>query len=437
LIAKCCYNRLVLKIGYLVPEFPGQTHTFFWREIRALRALGVGVDLLATRRPPRAIISHAWAGEAMRQTFYLHPPDLRGAAAAAAEIARSAPDGWARCAAAIARAEGESATGRIRLAGLAVMGARLAARARERGFSHVHVHSSGDAAHVAMFAHLLSGLDYSITLHAPLAEYGVNHREKWRHARFGIVITRTLRAELVAALAGSLPETVEIAPMGVELDRFSRAAPYEPWSGAGPLRIFSCGRLNPAKGHSSAVVAVQLLRSRGIDARLAIGGEDEHGGTAYRRVLAAEIEAAKLGGAVELLGAISEDRVKRELEKAHVFCLASQHEPLGVAIMEAMAMSLPVVVTRAGGVPELVDDGHDGVFVPPDAPAAIADAIEVVARDPALARRLGENARRTIEKAFDSRRSAALLAALADGAARGDRVHHPRGAVNGVARTSG
>lgn len=346
----------------------------------------------------------------MANTVYLTPPNATDVVATIAELARTAPDGWARCAASIARTDDLDAAGRLRLAALAIVGSRLAAVARARGWTHVHAHSCAETADTALFASLLSGLPYSLTLHGPLADYGPNQREKWRHAEFAVVITRKLRREVVEALSGSLPAFVEVAPMGVELGTFSRKEPYEPWTGRGPLRIFSCGRLNPCKGHLDLIRAVGLLRKRGIDAHLAIAGEDEAGGSGYRRVLSDAIAATDHPGATALLGAVSEDRVRDELTRAHVFALASLSEPLGVAIMEAMAMSMPVVVTGAGGVPELVEGGVDGVLVPPERPAEMAAAIEAVARDPARARRLGEAARRKVQAEFDSGRSAEVLA---------------------------
>ncbi|NVJ27412.1 glycosyltransferase family 4 protein [Myxococcus sp. AM011] len=409
---RACYGKFVQKIGYLIPEFPGQTHIFFWRELQALPGKGVTPELVSTRPPPARIISHSWAREAMSRTEYLSPPGTLGVLKAAAEVARAMPTGWARCLASITRAEGLDAKGRAQLLAFAVMGGRLASLARERGWTHVHVHSCANAAHVAMFAHLLSGLTYSITLHGPLDDYGPNQKEKWRHAKFAFVITKKLLGEVNEELAGHLPPRIELAPMGVELSKFNRSVPYEAWKGEGPLRIFSCGRLNPCKGHADLIEAVGMLRAKGLDARLAIAGEDEAGGTTYRKVLEAKIAETKLGDAVTLLGAVGEDKVRGEIENSHIFALASLQEPLGVAIMEAMAMRAPVVVTGAGGVKELVDDGVDGLLVPPQEPRILAEKLEQVARNPKEAERLGEAGRRKVETQFSSERSADMLALM-------------------------
>ena len=60
-----------MQIGYLIPQFPSQTHIFFWRELLALKESGVEADLISTRRPPQGIVSHTWSQEAAQRTVYL------------------------------------------------------------------------------------------------------------------------------------------------------------------------------------------------------------------------------------------------------------------------------------------------------------------------------------------------------------------------------
>jgi colanic acid/amylovoran biosynthesis glycosyltransferase len=107
---------------------------------------------------------------------------------------------------------------------------------------------------------------------------------------------------------------------------------------------------------------------------------------------------------------VSEDTVNESLEKAQVFVLASWHQPLGVAIMEAMAMEMPVVVTGSGGVKELVDDGIDGLLVEPQAPEQLGDAIVQVLQNPELALSLSQKSRKKIMAKFSHDRSAETLA---------------------------
>ncbi len=233
---------------------------------------------------------------------------------------------------------------------------------------------------------------------------------KWRHASFGIVITRQLYKQVTEILSGSLPREILIAPMGVQTTKFARTELYSAWNGDGPFRIFSCGRLNPCKGHDDLIRALAYLRNSGIDARLEIAGADDSMGE-YLPVLDQLIGELGLRDSVVLLGAVSEDLVKGKLEVCHVFSLASLHEPLGVAIMEAMAMGLPVVVANSGGVAELVDDGVDGVLIKPRCPQELALSLKRIALDPNFAFNIGTAARRKIENSFTSDRSARVLAA--------------------------
>lgn len=398
-----------IKLGYFVPEFPGQTHIFFWREIERLESLGVEVRIVSTRTPPRKISSHRWSDEAKGRTSYLFAslnlPSVLDLVACALRFGSAA---WGRVLESIAASE-VGFKGKLHLAVTALFGCKLAVLAQKEGWTHLHVHSCANAANVALFARLVSGLPYSLTLHGPLSDYGPNQAEKWAHAAFGIVITQKLFGELREALGESVTEHLVIAPMGVNLSVFQRKIPYQVWDGQSPARLYAVGRLNVCKGHDHLIRAVGLLRDRGVPVLLQIAGEDESGGTGYHLELDALIRELKLDNEVKLLGAISEEAVRAGLESSHLFTLASLHEPLGVAIMEAMALEMPVVVTGAGGVKELVDDGKDGKLVQPADPEGLADAIEALLRDPERCRSLSAQSRIKIAEQFQDTRSAEVL----------------------------
>lgn len=398
-------------IAYLAPEFPGQTHVFLWREIRALAELGIHCELVSTRRPPQGIVSHSWALEAQVNTTYLAPLRMSSLAASLVEFLRAGPRAWWRCLKAVAQAQDVPLRQRPRLLALVVAGAALAALARRRGWRHVHVASCADAANVAMFARLLGGARYSLSLLGPTLEgYGPNQPQKWRHASFVLVMSRLLYRAATERLAGSLPALVRIAPVGVDLDEIRRHAPYQPWRRGELCRIYSCGRLNPVKGHLHLIEAVELLRQRGLDVQLQIAGEDELGGHGYRGQLERAIVERGLGARVELLGAVSEARHRQCMEQAHVFALASLNEGISVAIMEAMAMEMPVVVTDVGGNSELIESGVDAVMVPAGHGGAMADALASVLADPDWALRMARCSRRKVAEQFNHRISAGVLA---------------------------
>jgi len=317
------------------------------------------------------------------------------------ELLKAGPCGWWRAASAIARADGCSAKQKVRLLALVWLGASVARLARKKRWMHIHAHSCADSSNIALFAHLLSGLPYSMTLHGPLEQYGPNQRQKWRNASFVIVITENLLSEVREKLSDHLPQIVNVAPMGVDHQTFKRKKKYAPYAGNGPIKVFSCGRLHPAKGHEDLLRAVHCIRSLGWEAKLTIAGEGSD-----RKRLEGVIKELELQSAVYLMGAVSEETVIKQLEETHIFCLASHAEPLGVAIMEAMAMSVPVIVTNAGGVPSLVEDNVHGVLVEPRNSEAIAEALLHLAQDPKKCVALGCAGRSRIQERFSSGRSA-------------------------------
>jgi glycosyltransferase involved in cell wall biosynthesis len=231
---------------------------------------------------------------------------------------------------------------------------------------------------------------------------------KWGNAAFGIVVNHKLLADLRAALGAAAPVEIDVATMGVNVSIFHRSAPYRPWDGGGPFRIFSCGRLNPCKGHGDLIQAVSLLRDKVVDAHLEIAGADDSPGHSQPMLekLEKQIDVLNLKDRVVLLGTVSEQVVLEGLEKSHVFALASLNEPRSVAIMEAMAMGTPVVATRSGGTAETVDDGVDGILVEPLNPTDVAKGLELVARDGNLATRLASAGREKIVRSYQSDQNA-------------------------------
>ena len=396
-----------MRIAYLIPEFPGQTHIFFWRERAALKKFDVETDIVSTRRPPKAIMSHDWAAQAESETFYLTDIGWRDISKIVRESVSFGPRAW-RNALTVAL-EGCPPRQWMANIGFLFIAVRLVGFMRARKLTHVHSHSCANSALVALFANRLGGMSYSLTLHGDLADYGRQQNAKWRYAAFAITITKRLYKQVRQQLRNDAPTRIALAPMGVDPEAFKRKKAYEPWIGKGQLRLFSCGRLNYVKGHQDLIRAVSILEQSGMKIYLEIAGEDELGGEGFHNKLDALIKELGLKKNVVLLGAVTEKSVFEGLEAAHLFVLASHNEPLGVAIMEAMSCETPVIATNLGGVPELVDHGVDGYLVAPHDPNALAEAINHLAQDTLLAKQFSASGRRKVEQQFKSDRSAQVL----------------------------
>jgi glycosyltransferase involved in cell wall biosynthesis len=399
-----------MRIAYLLPEFPGQTHTFFWRERTALQRIGVATYLVSTRRPPKKVRSHDWAAEAERETFYLTDIRLSDLFQIPLGLIGFGPRAWFR--AMKAAVKGASFKDSIFNFAALLLAVRLISYMRANRLTHVHSHSCANAALVAMFANRLGNITYSLTLHADLRDYGRQQGLKWRYAAFAITITDRLRKQIHQELREDVPRKIGLAPMGVDPEIFKRAGHYVPWKGKGALRLFSCGRLNPSKGHQDLIGAVSLLRKSGMNVYLEIAGEEDSGCEGFHRELDTRIVNNQLTGIVVLLGAVSEHRVLEGLRAAHLFVFPSHSEPLGVAIMEAMSCETPVLATNSGGVPELVEHRSDGFLIPPKDPSAIAEAIKYLANNPTLTEQLAAAGRSKIVHRFNSNLSANMLSRM-------------------------
>lgn len=137
-----------------------------------------------------------------------------------------------------------------------------------------------------------------------------------------------------------------------------------------PGPILACvGRLSEEKGHADFIEALGLVAQHGHRVSAVLAGDGPE-----RPRLEARIAALGLKDSVFLPGYI--DRPQRVLEETDLMVLPSHTEGLPNAALEALAMDVPVLATRVGGTPEVIEDGVTGRLVPPHDPAAMATAIE-------------------------------------------------------------
>ncbi len=110
------------------------------------------------------------------------------------------------------------------------------------------------------------------------------------------------------------------------------------------------------------------------------------------------------------VGKVPPDDVPAYLERATVFAMPARLEPAGIAYSEAAAFGLPVVATTAGGIPDRVQHGRTGLLVPPEDPAALAGALEVLVEDEDMRRRFGQSGRAAALEQFQWPVVAGLMA---------------------------
>ena len=143
------------------------------------------------------------------------------------------------------------------------------------------------------------------------------------------------------------------------------------------------------------LIALKLLVDAGVDAELHIIGEGPE-----RQHITFTIHDLGLVDCVVLHGRQSPDEVRDQLRSADVFVLSSLSEGIANAVLEGMSCGLPVVTTDCGGMREAVTDGEEGFVIPVRDPQSMAAALEILAHDPDLRRRMGQAGRARVIKDF-------------------------------------
>lgn len=192
-------------------------------------------------------------------------------------------------------------------------------------------------------------------------------------------------ADALRPLLGGTP--VEPVDNAVAVAGFDRA----PLRGDPPTVVY-VGTLSRRKGLADLVTALELLQERGGPSYCleVVGGSHEVGEQEADELRTA---VSAVAGSACLLGSLDADQVRERLRRADVFVLPSHWEGQPIAILEAMATGLPVLVTAVGANPDVVRDGVDGLVVPPHDPTALAEALDRLLTDAPLRRRLGASAR--------------------------------------------
>lgn len=170
-------------------------------------------------------------------------------------------------------------------------------------------------------------------------------------------------------------------PFGVDLERFRRLE-----SGGHPAHIITVGPISLRKGHQYLVPAYRRVRR--FHSRLILLGKVDKAVVARLGIVDDDIEVA---------GTVSKAEVPTRLGRCGIFVLASVEEGLALAVPQAMASGLPVIITDATGGAEFVTSGAEGLVVPARSEDALAEALDLLLASPELARSMGEAGRRRMQ----------------------------------------
>ena len=395
-------NRVSLKIGYLLSEHPVLSHTFIDREIRELERRGHQIEIVAIRSPKGLSVLGGDGDMWVRRTFY---------------VLRS----WRRLFGAVFRISRQGANWKCMLStwlravqrrpfcvssyAYLIEAIIVVDWLREREVHHVHNHfgnAAGTVAAVAAASHLLQ---FSLSIHGPDIFYNVESDllpQKLRWASFVRCISWFSRSQLCMLSSSENWCKYDIVRCGVEPSVFSlRRSPEN----AVPV-ILCVGRLVAAKGQAVLLEASGVLMKAGVVHQLRIVGTGPDEQKLRNRV------ESQGWSHVTMTGAMGQDGVRNEYVEADLFVLASFAEGVPVVLMEAMACGVPVISTRIAGIPELVEDGKNGILVAPGDVDGLAAAMRLLIESAEMRRLLGAAAREKVAREYDLSRNGEAMAEL-------------------------
>ena len=389
------------RIAYVVSQYPASSHTFIRREVDSLRAHGVDIATFSIRQPSESELVAAEDRASFAQTRFVLPLSAGRLARAHLGAIVRRPLAYAALLRLALRHRAPGVRALLWSLFHFAEGIVLADMLARGGVTHVHNHFANAGATVGMLAARFAGLPWSLTLHGiSETDYpaGLMLGAKLEAAEFAACVSWFGRAQAMRVTAPAHWHKFAVVRCGLDLatPRLAAHVARTP----GPRRTIVCvARLSAEKGHLGLLEAIAPL-----DVELALVGDGP---------LRAEIEQAVarlgLGERVRFVGRLDEAATLDAVARAGLLVLPSFMEGLPIVLMEAMALGVPVVGSRVAGVPELIEDGEEGLLFRPGDWDDLRRQIARLLDDPALGDRLALAARAKVEREFDVAQAVAPL----------------------------
>lgn len=206
-------------------------------------------------------------------------------------------------------------------------------------------------------------------------------------------------ADSVIALTNDMKQKIQavysrdifVIPNGIDLEKYSRIPKNS--KKVNGITILFVGRLHPVKGVQYLIEAMAIIHQEMPGVKLIIVGEGIE-----REKLEGLTKQLDLKGCIQFVGRVPQEKIPLFMQQADIFVLPSLAEGFPNVLLEAMACGLPIVATRVGGIPEIIEDGRNGFLVNPKKPDEIADKLLFISRNKSITWKISKNNKEKVKK---------------------------------------
>lgn len=395
-----------MTIAYLVNQYPKVSHSFIRREIAGIEACGIQVARFSIRSCGSELVDEEDKRELEKTRFVLGIGKV-GLLFALLRVAITRPIRFLSALWLMLQVGRKSERGVLRHLAYLAEACVLLGWFSELGIAHVHAHFGTNSTTVAMLCRALGGPPYSFTVHGPeefdKAE-AIALTEKIKRAAFVVAISSFGKSQLYRWCDHEQWSKIQVIHCGVD-DMFLTQAPI-------PVpdqpRLVCVGRLCEQKGHLLLLEAAGQLVAEGLSFMLVLVGDGP-----LRTEIETMITRLGLQDHVEITGWASNSEVHEHILASRAMVLPSFAEGLPVVVMEALALSRPVISTYVAGIPELVEPEICGWLVPPGSVEALTNAMRTALQLPVeKLEQMGRVGAFRVAQQHDAAIEASILAAL-------------------------
>jgi glycosyltransferase involved in cell wall biosynthesis len=401
----------VIDVAYVLLHFPHFTETFVAEEIRQVQRQGIRVHLFSLLKPKKGPV-HSVSEELAQQVCYA--PEIYQLELWIAQLIYlyKAPLMFLQLFWVLLRHPSPGILFHLKRIIIFLKAIWITSQLDGANIQLVHTHFAWLSAAASMIVSEFLDIPFTATTHA----YDIYSKKNdlldltVKYADCIVTISEYNKHAMLKLIGSMDMEKIEVIHCGIDLDRFNpNGKEFEDEI----FEITSVGSLVEKKGHEYLIRACNELKAQGLIFHCVIVG-----GGPLIQPLSEQIRELQLEESVKLVGRQMQHWVYERMNTSDAFVLAcvtskeGDQDGIPVAIMEALAMGVPVISTSVSGIPELIHHESTGLIINERDVHALTIALSRLAKDVALRKRLAKQGRITVEDEFDILKTAEKLAAL-------------------------